>query len=77
MVRKAVKLGLAPVTALAVASINTARHYRRRDMGAVAPGYLADLVIFNELADIRARMVFFHGKLVARDGVMLEVRGAP
>ncbi|MDQ3928321.1 MAG: amidohydrolase family protein, partial [Chloroflexota bacterium] len=42
-IRQAVKQGLDPVVAIQMATINTARHYGLNDMGAVAPGYLADL----------------------------------
>jgi adenine deaminase len=53
-------------------SINTARHYGRRDLGAVAPGYVADLVVFDDLRSPRARMVMYDGRVVARDGEMVE-----
>ena len=72
VVRKAVGLGLDPVAAIAMASLYTAQHYRQRDLGAVAPGYQADFIVFDDLRDIRARLVFFHGRLVARDGVFIE-----
>jgi adenine deaminase len=71
VVRKAIALGLDPVAAIAMGSLYTAQHYRQRDLGAVAPGYRADLVIFDDLRDIRARMVFHHGTLVAKDGQLV------
>ncbi len=75
VVRRAISLGLDPVAAIAMGSINTAQHYRRRDMGAVAPGYLADVVVFDDLREPRPRLVFFRGRLVARDGVCVEAGG--
>ncbi len=71
VVRRAVSLGLDPVKAITIASINAARHYRVRDLGAVAPGYRADLIVFEDLRDIRPRCVYRHGALVARDGEYL------
>lgn len=68
VVRRAVALGMEPAAAIAMGSINTARHYRVRDIGAVAPGYYADLIVFDDLRDIRPRRVWFHGLLVAEDG---------
>lgn len=72
VVRKAVALGLDPATAIAMGSYYTAQHYRQRDLGAVAPGYMADLIVFDDLRDIRARLVYFHGRLVAKDGVFID-----
>lgn len=67
VVRRAVSLGLDPVKAITIASINAARHYRVRDLGAIAPGYRADLIVFDDLREIRPRWVYRHGALVARD----------
>lgn len=71
VVRMAISLGLPPVSAIAMASLYTAQHYRRADLGAVAPGYLADLIVFDDLREPRPRLVFVHGLLVARDGAYI------
>ncbi|MEX2217738.1 MAG: adenine deaminase [Phycisphaerales bacterium] len=71
VVRKAVALGLAPATAIALASLHTAQHYRQAGIGAVAPGCFADLIVFDRLEDIRPRRVYFRGRLVAEDGAYL------
>lgn len=68
VIRKAVKLGISPITAIAVGSLHTARHFRMSQHGAIAPGYFADLVVFDDLGDIRPRMVFHRGSLVAEEG---------
>lgn len=71
VVRKAIGLGLDPVAAIAMGSLNTAGHYRQRDLGAVGAGFMADLIVFDDLRDLRVRMVFHHGRMVARDGEYL------
>lgn len=71
VVRRAIALGLDPVTAIAMGSCFTAQHYRQRDLGAVAPGFKADVIVFDDLRNPRPRMVFHHGRLVARDGEYL------
>lgn len=70
-IRKAVAQGLDPILALQMASINTARHYGLNDLGAIAPGYHADMVTFRDLAHIRPTRTFASGMLVAQDKKML------
>src|SRR5271170_585800 len=67
-VRKSIKLGLSPVTALQIASINTARHYRLRNFGAIAPRFWADFVVFDNLKNPVVRQVYKKGELVAEGG---------
>ncbi len=71
-IRQAIKQGLDPVVAIQMATINTARHYGLNDMGAVAPGYVADLVTFADLRNIHVSRTFAGGRLVAEAGRMLE-----
>ncbi|MDY6916758.1 MAG: adenine deaminase [Chloroflexota bacterium] len=68
VVRKAVSLGLDPVRAIQLATTNTAEYFRLDGMGAIAPGYVANLVVFSDLASFRAEKVFHRGSLVAEDG---------
>jgi adenine deaminase len=68
LVRMAIGAGLDPVVALTLATLNPAEHYGLRDRGAVAPGRRADLVLFEDLADVRPSLVVAGGRVVARDG---------
>jgi adenine deaminase len=72
-VRKAIRLGCDPVDAVVMATINTARWHRRREHGAVAPGYLADIVAVPDLAEFRPAIVWKRGRLAARDGQAVDV----
>ncbi|MBL0176563.1 MAG: adenine deaminase [Ignavibacteria bacterium] len=67
-VREAIAFGIDPVTAFQLAGISTARHYRLRNLGAIAPRFHADLIVFDDLHNVRASMVYHRGRLVAEDG---------
>lgn len=68
VVRRAVALGLDPAVAVAMASLHPARHYGKRDLGAVAPGYATDLLVLDDLREFRPRLVLFRGRMVAHEG---------
>jgi len=68
VVRKAIRLGLEPVRAVQMATINTAEYFRLGGLGAVAPGYFANLIVLEDLADFNINMVFYCGRLVAEEG---------
>jgi adenine deaminase len=68
VVRKAVRLGLDPVRAVQLATINPATYFGLRDRGAIAPGYLANVIVSDDLRDVRPRRVYHRGRLVAADG---------
>ncbi|MBI5669445.1 MAG: adenine deaminase [Chloroflexi bacterium] len=71
MIRTAIANGIDPIMAIRMGTINTAQYFRLHDYGVIAPGKWADMVVFSDLNDIRAEMVFRGGELVARDGKML------
>jgi adenine deaminase len=66
VVRKAISRGLDPIRALQMATINTAKYFRLYDRGAIAPGYLANLITITDLSRLEIDMVFYNSKLVAR-----------
>src|SRR4051794_17825968 len=71
LVRMAIGAGLDPLTAITMATLNAAEHYGLRDRGAVAPGRRADLVLFDDLQDVRPSLVVAGGRVVAHDGERL------
>ena len=71
LLRRAVALGLSPVTAVQMVTINPAKYFFTTDIGAVAPGYRADLVLLEDLTEFRARVVLKAGRPVARNGALV------
>jgi adenine deaminase len=67
-IRKCIKLGLPPITAIQIATINVARHYRLHNLGAIAPRYWADFIVFDDLKKFHVRQTYKKGVLVAEDG---------
>ena len=67
VVRGAISRGLDPVRAIQMATINTAEYFRLDRLGAVAPGYMANLIVLSDLSRLEVEMVFYRGRLVARD----------
>lgn len=70
MVKKSVELGIDPIKAIQMASLNTAEYFNIPNTGAIAPGYNADILVFDDLKTFDPKMVFKKGKLVAKNGQM-------
>jgi adenine deaminase len=68
VVRKAIKRGLDPIRAIQLATINTAEYFSLGGLGAIAPGYSANLLVLDDLMNFNINMVFYHGNLVAEAG---------
>jgi len=68
VVRQAIHRGLHPVRAIQLATINPAEYFRLYRLGAIAPGYVANLIVIDDLPALHIDMVFHRGRLVARDG---------
>ncbi len=83
MVRSAIKKGVTPVNAIRMATINTARYFNLRSMGAIAPGYKADMLVVNDLKDFHIHSVIKdsitvveEGELIVNvEGIFPEVKG--
>jgi adenine deaminase len=71
LVDLAVKEGLDPVTAIRMATFNTARYFGLKDRGAIAPGYQADVLVLSSLDPIKVTTVFKKGCPVYDAGHLL------
>ena len=68
MVRRAVEAGVNPIKAIQCASLNTAEYFGLRNLGAIAPGYNADLLILPDLSSFKPEIVMKGGKIVCEKG---------
>ena len=73
--RVAVAAGMNPVWAVIAATLNSAECYRLYGKGAIAPGYDADIAVFDDLKNFNCAMTFKGGKLVAKEGKALFASG--
>ncbi len=77
ILRKAIGLGLPPLRAIQMVTLNVAECFRLWDRGAIAPGLRADLVVLESLEKVTVREVYKAGELVARDGELLHPEDLP
>jgi adenine deaminase len=69
VVRHAIAQGLRPITAIQMATLNTAQHFGlEREIGSITPGRRADLVVTSSLAELPIEIVIARGAVLARDG---------
>ncbi|HTZ39353.1 MAG TPA: adenine deaminase [Syntrophales bacterium] len=68
ILRRAVRCGIDPVTALRMACLNPFGHFRIYDRGALAPGYRADLALLEDLSEFTVKGVLKDGRWVWREG---------
>ncbi|WP_246010285.1 adenine deaminase [Bacillus yapensis] len=71
IVRMAIKLGVAPITAIQMVTINAAECFGLSTKGAIAPGYQADFILLDDLETIKISRVYKDGYLVVEDGQVL------
>ena len=72
MVNKAIQWGLDPILAIQMATLNVAEYFRMDDLGAIAPGYRADIVTFDHLSRFQIKKVFKDGVWLTEDGKILS-----
>lgn len=68
VVRKAIRLGLDPVRAIQMATLNVAEYFRLEGLGGIAPGYFANMLVLRDLEGLDIAEVYYRGELVAQDG---------
>ena len=69
VVRHAISQGLKPITAIQMATINTAQHFNMEyELGSIAPGRRADMIISSDLTQLPIETVLAHGRVIAANG---------
>ncbi len=77
MVRTAIAMGVEPASAIKLATINGAEYFKLDKLGAIAPGYIADLLVLDSLEKVGVEKVFKRGLLVAENGKLLDLEFTP
>ena len=70
-VRKAIGLGMNPIDAICMATINSAKCYGLTHLGAIAPGYQADLLVVDNLEKMTIQDVYYKGRKIDQDGEII------
>ncbi|MEW5693273.1 MAG: adenine deaminase [Candidatus Hydrogenedentota bacterium] len=73
IVRKSINKGIDPLLVFQMASLNAACYFQKQDIGAIAPGYRADIIIFEDLKKIDIKYVLKYGRVVAERGKLLPL----
>ena len=78
-IRESIKLGLKPIDAITMASKNNFDYYNMgKDLGGIAPGKLADILIFDDLKSFKPSQVFVGGKLIVSNGsIVIPIKKKP
>jgi len=71
IIRTAISLGIRPLSALTMATLNPAEYFGLKGRGAIAPNYWADMIVVDDLEEFRVEKVFKKGDLVAENGEMV------
>lgn len=77
VIREILAHDIDPAVAIRWATYNGARHYGLLDQGAIAPGYLADLVLLSSLEEVTASEVLVGGELVVQKGKLCVSMATP
>ncbi|MDE6565898.1 MAG: adenine deaminase [Clostridia bacterium] len=70
-IKIAIEMGLSPIDAITMATLNAAECYKLYDRGALSPGRIADIVVIDDLYKFNILQVYKNGQLVAKDGKAL------
>jgi adenine deaminase len=71
VVRHSIAIGLSSIKAIQMATINPAEYFGLRKMGAIAPGYQANLIVISDLINVTIDKVFYKARLTAEHGMMI------
>ena len=72
-VARAMELGVGEIDAVKLATLNAARHFRLEDeIGSITPGRLADILLVEDLREMKPSQVYFEGRLVAKDCKLIQ-----
>ncbi|MCJ7733840.1 MAG: adenine deaminase, partial [Anaerolineales bacterium] len=78
MVNRAIELGLTPIQAIQMATINAAKHFRIEHLvGSLSPGRWADILLVDDIRKVTPKTVFFKGKQVVKDGTYIGTLPKP
>ena len=77
IIRKAVKAGKNPLNAIKMATLNAATYFGLKNRGAIAPGYIADIIVLSDLDDFTVEKVFKNGRLTVDGGKLVREIKAP
>lgn len=77
MVRTAIASGIDPISAIRLATVNAAEYFKLDRLGAVAPGYVADLLVLSSLEQVKVEKVYKRGVKVAENGELLDLGITP
>ena len=72
IVKKAISLGVNPIIAVKAASYNVARYFSMNEQGAIAPGFVCDLLVIDNFENFNIEQVYKNGILVAENGIPKE-----
>ncbi len=71
VVTRMIECGMDPILAIKSATYNNAREAKLDNLGAIAPGYIADMLVVSSLSQLKPSQVYFEGKLVSENGKLV------
>lgn len=77
IIRKAIRAGKDPLNAIKMATLNAAMYFGLKDRGAIAPGYIADIIVLSDLEEFTVEKVFKNGRLTVDGGKNVRAIKSP